>query len=266
MIPVILSGGVGSRLWPLSREKMPKQFCPLFGDSLFQKTLQRFSQSDMALVVSSEKQKVLVEKELQAFSKGDKVRAFYEPVGRNTAPAVALACYFAQVEGKTDEVLGVFPSDHWIDKADIFQNALRLAEHCALKGQIVTLGIDPQYPATGFGYIECEDETFLEESQLKAVKVKGFHEKPNKDTAEEYLKKGVFKWNSGMFVFQAKTMIEAFEEFMPEMWSSIEKIGFFDLSFDFVGCAFNFFLVCLACIFQEIVFFCRNTPFIMQDF
>lgn len=226
MISLILSGGVGTRLWPLSREKLPKQFSPLLGESLFVHTVERLSQFGEVQVCTSEKMKTLTEMALQKSNGGFHLsQAYYEPVGRNTAPAIALVCRHMLSLGRDDEVMGVFPSDHWIEKTDVFAQAIHLAQDCAKQGQIVTIGLQPTYPATGFGYIECETKkAFAQGEELSAFTVKGFKEKPDEEKAHQYIQSGNFFWNSGMFVFQISTMIEAMEKFMPEMWQKLLQV------------------------------------------
>lgn len=223
MISLILSGGVGSRLWPLSREKYPKQFSHLFGDSLFVKTCQRLQSIGDVFVCTSESMRGLTESSIrhQNLKIG---QTFYEPSGRNTAPAIGIVCHYLQTLKKDQEIVGVFPSDHWIDKTDIFYEVLHLAEKCAQEGQIVTIGLKPTYAATGFGYVECSSENFATQGQLHAHPVLAFKEKPNKELAQEYIEAGNYFWNGGMFVFRVQDMIQAFKDHLPEMWSLIETI------------------------------------------
>ncbi len=223
MISLILSGGVGSRLWPVSREKLPKQFSPIFGETLFTQTVRRQQSLGDVLVCTGEAMKGLTESAIR--NEGLRIqKAFYEPIGRNTAPAIALVCKYLQNQGKEDQVMGVFPSDHWIENEAVFFQTLRLAEECALKGQIVTVGLKPTYPATGFGYVDCETKVFAGQQGLEAFTVKAFKEKPSREVAENYLKKGHYFWNSGMFVFKVSTMIEAFKDHLPTMWTSLEAL------------------------------------------
>ena len=223
MISLILSGGVGSRLWPVSRKKFPKQFIDIFEQSLFEKTVRRLSQFGKVHVCTGESMKTLTDSTIRE-KKLAVEEVFYEPMGRNTAPAIALVCKYMQDQQQTDQVMGVFPSDHWIEDENLFGNVIQLAEKVALTGKIVTLGIKPNYPATGFGYIECLSEQVDTANDLTAFKVKGFREKPDEKTAEEFIKSGQFFWNSGMFIFQVSTMISAFEKHMPELWQGIQEL------------------------------------------
>ncbi|MCB0377256.1 MAG: mannose-1-phosphate guanylyltransferase/mannose-6-phosphate isomerase [Bdellovibrionales bacterium] len=223
MILTILSGGSGTRLWPASRTQLPKQFCDVFKESLFVQTVKRLKAFGEVQVCTGEPMRVLTEKSNRdlALNLG---QCFYEPVGKNTAPAVALVCRHLQLQKRSEEIVGIFPSDHWVDKAETFAKVLALASQCAEKGQVVTIGIEATHPATGYGYIETTSETFLSEGALKALQVKAFHEKPNQETAEKYITQGCFHWNSGMFVFKAQTMIDAFVKHMPQMWKAFDHL------------------------------------------
>ncbi len=223
MISLILSGGVGARLWPVSREKLPKQFSPLFPQTLFTQTAQRLQKKGEVYVCTSESMRGLTESAIRSDNLQVQ-KAFYEPCGRNTAPAIGLVCKYLQDQGRGSDVVGVFPSDHWIEKEDTFMAALDLAEACAKKDQIVTIGLQPTYPATGFGYIECSKASFLEAGDLKAFQVRGFKEKPDLATAQSYLEQGHFFWNSGMFVFQVSVMVQAFQKFLPDMWGALQNL------------------------------------------
>ena len=223
MISLILSGGVGSRLWPISREKLPKQFSPLFPKTLFSQTVKRLMKMGEVQVCTSEKMRVLTEMSVRKDNLNVS-QVFYEPIGRNTAPAIALVCKHLFGNGRVDEILGVFPSDHWIENETEFFKCVELAKKCALDDQIVTIGLKPTYPATGFGYVECQSEVYKVENSLRAFKVKGFKEKPNEKIAEDYIKAGNFFWNSGMFVFKVQTMVAAFEKWMPELWAELSEL------------------------------------------
>ncbi len=223
MISLVLSGGVGSRLWPVSRETVPKPFSDFFEQSLFEMTVKRLAPLGEVQVCTGEKLRGIT----QRFIREKKLpieHCFFEPVGRNTAPAIALACWWHINHGGGQSVMGVFPSDHWIGDQEEFSQVIKLAERCALEGKIVTLGLKPTYPATGFGYIEYSDCELDKSQTHKAFEVKGFREKPSKEVATDFLKKGNFVWNSGMFIFKIEIMAQAFEKFMPELWSGVKKI------------------------------------------
>ncbi len=227
MIPVVLSGGSGTRLWPLSRASLPKQFSHLFGEPLLELTLARLAPLGEPRVVAVAGTETLTRRALRAVGIPPK-RAVFEPAGRNTAPAVALACHLLQLEGKGGEVAGVFPADHLVADEEGFRRVVRLAEACARRGQVVTLGIRPTRPATGYGYIEVGDEVFAqgtEEGGPVALRARGFREKPDRATAARYVAAGNFLWNAGMFVFEVAVMAAAFERFMPDLWRRIGEIA-----------------------------------------
>jgi len=203
MINLILCGGNGTRLWPVSRTLMPKQFAPLFdGQSLFRKTVvTNAAVCDTQFIVSNADQFFLAKDqlEMEGLNNG---KFLLEPVGRNTAPAIALAC----LTMNPDEVILVSPSDHVIRKKDEYKKVLLRAQELAKEGNLVTFGITPTSPETGYGYIEADGEN-----------VKRFVEKPDLATAEKYLLAGNFYWNSGIFCFTAKTFLSELEKFSPEM-------------------------------------------------
>ena len=214
---IILAGGGGTRLFPLSRECYPKQFLHVIGDkSLLAQTVERFLglvKAEDIIVVTNEKYIFHVKAELKSIN-AKKAHIIVEPTGRNTAPAIALAQVYCQDRLKCteDEVLFISPSDHLIKPINAFQKLIKQAEETAKKGNIVTLGIKPTKPETGYGYIEA-----VKDKENTAVKVISFKEKPDLKTAEKYLKAGNYFWNSGMFMFSIKTMQDEFKTFTPEI-------------------------------------------------
>ena len=209
MINLILCGGSGTRLWPVSRSLMPKQFAPLFdGQSLFRKTVVTNSAvCESQFIVSNADQFFLAKDQLETEGMtGSKF--LLEPVGRNTAPAIALACLTMNPE----TVVLVSPSDHVIRKKDEYKKVLLRAEELAKAGNLVTFGITPTSPETGYGYIEADGEN-----------VKRFVEKPDRATAEKYLLAGNFYWNSGIFCFTAKTFLAELGKYSPEMLAAAKK-------------------------------------------
>ena len=222
---VILAGGGGTRLFPLSRECYPKQFLHVIGDkSLLAQTVERFIglvKPEDIVIVTNEKYIFHVQAELNSINAQD-AHIIVEPVGRNTAPAIALAQIYCKDKLKCndDEVLFISPSDHLIKPIEDFQKLIMQAEQTAKLGSIVTLGIKPTKPETGYGYIEA-----AENKENIAVKVLSFKEKPDIETAENYLKAGNYFWNSGMFMFSIKTMQEEFKTFVPEI-VEIEDKGY----------------------------------------
>lgn len=222
-IPTVLSGGSGTRLWPLSRTKLPKQFCEIFEESLFKMTLKRLLPLGSPYVVTNQSMKVLTEL-TTAELKIPHSQIIYEPKANNTAPAIALLCRILELQNKSQAIVGVFPSDQLIQNETSFQNAVELATLSAEQGQIVTLGIKPTYPATGYGYIEVDSKILLNQGPLNVRTTKGFREKPSEDTAEGFIQAGNFFWNAGMFIFKVSTLIEAFKTHLPELWAAMAEL------------------------------------------
>lgn len=206
MINLILCGGCGTRLWPVSRTLMPKQFAKLFdGFSLFQGTVVSNSIACESLyVISNAEQYFLAKDQLSELSEsGHHPRFMLEPVGRNTAPAIALACLSLD----PNAIVLVSPSDHVIRKKEEYLKVLAKAKKLAEAGHLVTFGISPTGPETGYGYIEADGEN-----------VKRFVEKPNLEKAKEYLANGNFFWNSGIFCFKVSTFLGELEKYAPDMF------------------------------------------------
>jgi len=207
--PVILSGGSGTRLWPLSRKSYPKQFLPLIGGkSLFVQTLERLRGEPFGpvSVICNNDHRFLVAEQMQQAGITDG-QIVLEPAVRDTAPAVLTAALLAAREDP-ERLLLVLPSDHLITDQQEFARAMRKGMEAALAGHIVTFGVTPDRPETGYGYIETGDGAPLTVSR--------FVEKPDRETAEEYLRKSNYYWNSGIFLFTAKTMTDAFRTHAPE--------------------------------------------------
>ncbi|WP_133013294.1 mannose-1-phosphate guanylyltransferase/mannose-6-phosphate isomerase [Marinomonas flavescens] len=200
IIPVILSGGVGSRLWPLSREHFPKQCLPLTDEqySLLQQTAKRTQALDVSapIVVCNEDHRFLIAQQLQEIGV-TQASIVLEPQGRNTAPAIALAALEAQHKNLDDALLLVLPADHVIRDISAFEKAIQQAAELANQGALVTFGVQPTRPETGYGYIRAGDDFAVAE----------FVEKPDEATAQSYLDSGDYLWNSGMFLFKAKTYL-----------------------------------------------------------
>jgi len=227
MIPVVLSGGSGTRLWPVSRASVPKQFCELFDESLLTKTLRRLGPLGPVGLVGAQETEVLARRVLRDLDLPAD-RAYFEPVGRNTAPAVALLCHMLLLDGAGEEVVGSFHADHLVADEETFRRAVTLAARAAEAGQVATIGIRPTHPETGFGYIEVTDRAFLTEEDgdepLVAYVARGFREKPDAATAERYVNAGTFFWNAGMFVFRVDVMAGHFARWMPDTWAAIRTI------------------------------------------
>lgn len=223
MIPVILSGGSGTRLWPVSRTKYPKQFCELFDESLQTKTAKRLRQFGIPWVITSQTLRDFTEKKLAEVGLQE-TKVIYEPSGKNTAPAIALLCKILEFERKAEEIVGVFPADHLIEKEDIFKQAVELSSEAALQNRVVTLGLKPTEPATGYGYIQTEKQPFSYSGKLSSYQVVKFHEKPSLEMAKEFLKEGNFFWNAGIFVFKVSLMIDLFKRYQPQIWNALSNL------------------------------------------
>ena len=224
MISLILSGGIGSRLWPISKKSHPKQFTNIFGENLFTRTVKRLETLGEIHVCTSRDLQLLTEQNIKQ-KHLPVTHLLYEPSRRNTAPAVALACLALLRSNRNHEIMGVFPCDHWIENQVVFQQAIALAKVCAEKNQVVTIGAKPRYPATGFGYIGHDHDIFLRQDDLTAFGVKIFREKPDPQQAQEYLVSDspVFFWNTGIFIFKVQTMIECFKKYTPLLWETINE-------------------------------------------
>ena len=209
--PVLLSGGSGTRLWPLSREAYPKQFLALAGDdTMLQATWRRVADlADAApIVVAGEEHRFLVAEQLRQIG-APTPAILLEPIGRNTAPAIAAAALQALRDGE-DPLLLVLPSDHVVRDADAFRAAVRAAMPAAEQGALVTFGIMPDAPETGFGYIEAERGEGVQ-------RVLRFVEKPDAVTAQTYLDAGGYYWNSGMFLLRASRYLEELRKFRADI-------------------------------------------------
>ena len=209
MTNIILCGGSGTRLWPISRTLMPKQFVKMFNDkSLFQLTVERNSKvCDSQFIVSNTEQYFLALEQLEELNQ-TKNKYLLEPIGRNTAPAIALACMALDAK----EIVLITPSDHLIKDENAYKKVLNKAKELASENNLVTFGITPTFAETGFGYIEAND-----------LDVKAFHEKPDLDTATKYLKAGNYYWNSGMFCFKAGLFLEELKKYSPKVYESSLK-------------------------------------------
>ena len=206
MTNIILCGGSGTRLWPISRALMPKQFVKLFNNkSLFQLTVERNSKvCKSQFIVSNTEQYFLALDQLDELGKTNN-KYLLEPIGRNTAPAIALAC----MELDFDEIVLVTPSDHLIKDEKEYEKVLKKAKEFAKDNKLVTFGITPTFAETGFGYIESINE----------FDVKAFHEKPDFQTATSYLEAGNYYWNSGMFCFKAGVFLDELEKYSAEIYN-----------------------------------------------
>lgn len=218
VIPIILSGGSGSRLWPISRHHYPKQLHKLYGEhTMLQSTLLRVQHlQSKPIVICNNDQRFMVAEQLQQL--GIEANIVLEPVARNTAPAIVVGA-LAALKEDPDAIIAVFPADHVIQDQSSFEAALAKATAHADLGRLVTFGVVPTRPETGYGYIKASGNV----SKEGASPVASFVEKPDVKTAESYVEDGSYFWNSGMFVFSAKRLLEEIEQFYPQMLANCKK-------------------------------------------
>ena len=229
ILPVILAGGAGTRLWPVSRETMPKHLAKLIGeDSLLQLTARRRTLLQEAarrawteaapeglITVAARHQDLLIRRQLEAVDPALATHRLLEPVGRNTAAAIALAALYARKHFGRGSILWVCPSDHLIRDQAALSTALKHALPVASSGELLTFGIEPTRPDTGYGYIKARTPISEDEAYQAVLKVERFVEKPDLPTAEAMLAEGGYLWNSGMFLFRADRIIEELAEHEP---------------------------------------------------
>lgn len=223
----ILAGGIGSRFWPLSRETTPKQLLKVVGDeSLLTSTIKRLSPlvpSDRVVIVTNAKQAEIIR--LHLSSGDDKASSpgyVIEPAGRNTAAAIALAA-FDLYRKDPEAIMAVLPADHVINDGRPFRAALKAALKAARDGHLVTFGIVPDRPETGYGYIKSHSRPFKEIEGFGVRKVERFVEKPDINRARQYLKQGGYYWNSGIFIWKASRILEEIKRYLPGTFDSIER-------------------------------------------
>lgn len=222
IVPVVLSGGGGTRLWPYSTDQKPKQFLPLVGSkSLFREALDRVRDRlrfSAPIVVASALHATLCEEELR--DEGDAARLILEPCARNTAAAIAMAAALASEEHGEDALILVMPSDHVIEDVAAFHEAVRIGEVAARDGRLVTFGIRPTGPDTGYGYLEMGEESSRAPGVMEVAR---FVEKPPLDLAEAMVADGDHLWNAGIFLFQAGTLLDELTTFAPLISQSAEE-------------------------------------------
>lgn len=221
---LIMAGGSGTRFWPRSRTKKPKQYLNIFGEkSLIQETVQRFSQfmpEERIYIISARAQKDVLEEQISELPMENFI---YEPEGKNTLPAIGLAALFI-ADKDPDGILVVSPSDHLIQNEPLFTQTIESATLIAEKTNgIVTIGITPKYPATGYGYVQTADEVRMGQL-IRSYSVQQFVEKPNHEVASGYLKRGGFFWNSGIFVFRVSAFLESVKNFAPKLYADLMRI------------------------------------------
>lgn len=216
---IVMAGGIGSRFWPMSTENKPKQFLDMLhtGRTLFQHTIERFQgicPIEQIMVVTSANYKLLVKEQCPELL-DENILA--EPCMRNTAPCIAYASYKIKKMNPEATII-VAPSDHLIEERDVFRNAIQTGlEFVASNPAILTLGIQPRHPETGYGYIQTSQK------DIEIAKVTAFKEKPNLATAEQYLADGSYLWNAGIFLWSLPTILTAFEKYAPELSRAFEK-------------------------------------------
>ena len=222
MKTIILAGGSGSRLWPLSRDLYPKQLLTLDEkESLLQKTYKRtmlFSAPSDIAIVTNIKHYSNIKLQLNKINKTNIVIA--EPLLKNTAPAIACTLEYFKQKSTMDDVVLIVPSDHLITQNDKFAQTIKQGEILAQMGYIVTFGIKPTYPETGYGYVKTQEKISC------GMKVDRFVEKPNLDLAKEYIKSGNYYWNSGIFMGKISVLLEEFKNFAPDIYENLTKLDF----------------------------------------
>ena len=223
MYGLILAGGSGSRLWPLSRELYPKQLLNIQNaESLLQSTFERLTDTihaDNIISMTGVKHLSNVKYQLSKITENPIVLS--EPISKNTAPAIAIAVQYISVKSNSDPVILVVPSDHLIKDVKSFSNTVKEGEKIANKGYIVTFGIKPSYPETGYGYINVTDKKIE-----KGVVVNKFVEKPNYELAERYIADGNYYWNSGIFMFKASTLLNELKKCSPDIYELLNNFDF----------------------------------------
>ena len=211
LLPVILAGGAGTRLWPVSRETMPKHLANLIGDeSLLQMTAKRvtaIADAEKLITVAAQHQDLLIKRQLNSLDPKLARHRLLEPIGRNTAAAIALAALYARRTFGDDAVLWVCPSDHLMRNQPALTEAVAQALPAAAEGDLLTFGIQPTRPETGYGYIKSAAPA-NNSAEDRVSRVERFVEKPDVDTAERMVAAGGYLWNSGMFLFRADRIIE----------------------------------------------------------
>ncbi len=222
--PVILCGGSGTRLWPLSRESFPKQFVPLIeGRSLLELTLDRVSSFSSPMCITNEEHRFFVQDMLNydSQSKNNSASILLEPAGRNTAAAMASSALMPGIS--SSDLLLFLPSDHFVPDIDAFVSTIDIGVAAANAGFIVTFGVQPSFPSTAYGYIQKGDSLDLVSSEINTYAVKRFEEKPALEKAQAMLLSGNYLWNAGIFLCTASTLLEALSKHAPDILSSCQQ-------------------------------------------
>ena len=230
IVPVILTGGSGTRLWPLSRTFFPKQFINLINDTtLFQDTIMRLPKEvSEPLIICNEAHRFIVAEQLRQIESGN-IGIILEPVGKNTAPAIAIAAMKLLNDNK-DPILLVLSSDHLIKNNQKFHYSIMVAKEIAEQNKLVAIGVEPSSAETGYGYIEIDNS-----DKSEYYNITSFTEKPNQKNAKKYLDSGNYLWNSGIFLFRASVYLRELEKFEPEIYTACKKSSkSMDIDSDFV--------------------------------
>jgi mannose-1-phosphate guanylyltransferase len=225
MYIVLMAGGVGTRFWPMSRKSRPKQLLHIVSaKSMLRLTYERIvplAPPEHIMIITNEDQKDQIRRQIPELPAENIIA---EPYGRNTAPCIALASAIVSARGKEKDVMVVLPADHLVADSANFQRTIQIgAEYAARNKSLLTLGIHPHYPETGYGYIQM-NERISEREGKEIFHVKTFAEKPNLETAVLFLKSGDFLWNSGIFIWSVKNILQAFQEYLPELGLDLLKI------------------------------------------
>lgn len=229
IVPIVLAGGIGARLWPVSRQSFPKQFAQLIGSSsLFQQSVSRVKSDGFAkpIIITSDKYRFLVSDQLDMADVDADI--VIEPEGKNTAPAILSAAIIAR-KSASDALVLVMPSDHYIPDSEAFAKIISSGISAANSGAVVTFGVKPSRVETGYGYIEV-----MPRSDGPCRPIKGFHEKPDYRRATAMFDSGSHLWNTGVYLFKAKTILELAEIFQPQMLSDVRRAvanGYSDLDY-----------------------------------
>jgi mannose-1-phosphate guanylyltransferase len=226
MFAVLMAGGVGTRFWPMSRKAYPKQLLSFTGTkSMLQSTYDRIkplTTDEKILVITSAELKRAVEKQLPSIPKDNIIG---EPVGKNTAPCIGLAAAVVEKKSSENEVMVILPSDHLVSNVANFRKTLKVGvEYAKANNSLVTLGVQPTYPETGYGYIQV-DEKITTKQKNEIYRVRTFAEKPNLETAKRFIKSGDFFWNSGMFIWSVKAIKGEIDEHLPELGEDLKLLG-----------------------------------------
>jgi len=226
MFAVLMAGGVGTRFWPMSRKAYPKQLLNFSGKkTMLQKTYDRIkplTTNDKILVITTAELKKEVEKQLPLVPKENIIG---EPEGKNTAPCIGLAATIIEKKASKNEVMVILPADHLVSNVPNFRKILKVGvEYAKASNSLVTLGVQPTYPETGYGYIQL-DEKISTRNKKEIYRVRTFAEKPNLETAKRFIKSGDFLWNSGMFIWSVKSIMREIYEHLPELGEDLKLLG-----------------------------------------